>query len=288
MNKILFVWLVAMLMATNLQAGESVLEIIALSHRPAKEIAPLIRPLIDGDDRITASGLQLIVRTSPARLAEIQKLVEKLDKSPHNLLITVIQGQDIELEELNASADLYAEIPINDPTRSNVEITGRYHRTKSDKSNEAVQKIRTLEGSSAFIKFGEDRPTQGYILSDTGDPIYMNRMKYVETTAGFSVIPKLIGDQVILELAPWADRSSGVDNVVITQSANTTFKTRLGEWVEIGGNTKERSSNTSGTLTKVEKTLSRSDKIFVKVEDLDAAKKPKSKKSTNSIPEISR
>lgn len=54
-------------------AGEPVMEVIPLANRPAAEILPLLAPLLDGEDRVVDNGSNLIVRTSPERLANINR-----------------------------------------------------------------------------------------------------------------------------------------------------------------------------------------------------------------------
>ena len=55
------------------------LEIIALKHRSAEEVLPVIRPLLDQGDAASGMNYQLILRTSPRNLEQIRRLLESID-----------------------------------------------------------------------------------------------------------------------------------------------------------------------------------------------------------------
>jgi hypothetical protein len=46
-------------------ADDRVMEIITLQNRPAAEIQPALTPLLDATDVVSASGFDLIVKTTP-------------------------------------------------------------------------------------------------------------------------------------------------------------------------------------------------------------------------------
>ena len=98
-------------------------------------------------------------------------------------------------------------------------------------------------------------------------------LEYREATTGFSVIPRLVGREVNLEISPWSDRRSALGNGHIDiQSAQTTIRVLLGEWVELGGVTETESIEQRGTLSRSYRTRKQKNRIFVKVEDLDASR----------------
>ncbi len=55
----------------------------------------------------------------------------------------------------------------------------------------------------------------------------------IEATTGFEVTPRLVGQQVELDVAPWSDRFNNQGQIE-TQGANTTIRVNLGEWVDLG------------------------------------------------------
>ncbi|MEQ1485401.1 hypothetical protein [Methyloglobulus sp.] len=56
----------------------------------------------------------------------------------------------------------------------------------------------------------------------------------MEATTGFEVTPRLVGQQVFLDVSPWSDRLNA-QRQIQTQEVNTSIKATLGEWVDLGG-----------------------------------------------------
>lgn len=251
-------------------ARESVLEIITLNYRPAAEVQALIAPLLEPSDRVAADGANLIVRAPPERLAEIKALVAQLDAKLHNLLITVLQGQNISAAELNASADVRLTIPINQPGDVSGRIRGRFNESQSRGSSSNTQTLRTLEGQTAYIKAGVSRPVRNVTVYDTGSgyPLAVNSAAMIEATTGFAVTPRLSGEEVIMSVSPWSDRLQN-NGAIATQSATTSVRAKLGEWIEIGGAEEASQFRQDGTLTRIRDSRSGDLRILVKVEIID-------------------
>ena len=67
------VWLGACLLALAFaaQAQQQVLEVLTLGYRQADDLIPLLRPLLAPGGTLTGTSNRLIVRTTPANLAEL-------------------------------------------------------------------------------------------------------------------------------------------------------------------------------------------------------------------------
>ena len=262
------IFLLLLLIATHtVFAGGTVMEVIALKHRPAAEIQPLIAPLLDPSDRIIANGFNLIIKTSPENLAEIQRLINKLDSNLINLLITVVQGRNISADDFNASARINAKIALDDPANSRIDLKAHYYQTKSNDAVDNTQTLRTVEGRPAYIKVGKVHPVENIQLYSTGfgRPVVATGTEYIETTTGFAVTPRLSADQVMLTIAPWSDRMKN-SGLIETQGAQTTVRARLGEWIEIGANAESSRHNKDGRLTEIRRTRTDNMHILIKVD----------------------
>src|SRR3990172_4703612 len=103
MNLLLYAAL--LLMSAHVGAEEITTEVITLKHRLAAEVLPIIKPLIPPPGGVSALDAQLILRTTPANLAEIRTLLDKVDIAPRQLLITVRQGaqRDTQRDEIKMS-----------------------------------------------------------------------------------------------------------------------------------------------------------------------------------------
>lgn len=270
MKKMVFLSLIS-LVSLPLHAEESVMEVVPLSSRPAEEMVPLLLPLLEESERIVASGSRLIVKSTPARLAEIKALIKKLDVGLANLEISVVQGVDLTAEDLNAHLRLKLHIPPDHPSDADVRLRGRYYSSQIDETLNHAQHVRTLEGESAAIEIGRYIP-YGYISGHGGHlahPFFPG-IDFIEATTGFYVAPRLAGeDQVILEIAPWGDRASRLgDGAIETRGVQTTVKAVLGEWVEIGASHEIARFDESGIPSKRYGTHSERLRIFIKAEKL--------------------
>jgi len=256
---------------TGLLAEQKVLEVIELSGRPAREIAEIIRPLLNPDETVVPNRSQLIFKIGAERIEEIRQLVSQLDISPHRLMISVLQGKDISVDELNANARV--RVKVGDKNEGGIIARGHFYQTESDSNSGTTQKLQTLEGTPAVIKVGKEYPIPSYSKHRyANQPVIVGGIEYREATTGFSVIPRLVGREVNLEISPWSDRQSTLGNgSVDVQSARTTVRVLLGEWVEIGGVAETETFEQRGTLSRNHKTRHQKNRIVVKVEDLDAS-----------------
>ena len=260
LRRLALAWAIWMLTSlATVQAAS--LEIIQLHHRPADEVIPIIQPFLAHDDVIRGSGFQLIIRTSPERLAQVRKILARIDRAPRRLLITVRHSASSLDQSSGASARVHGD---GDQVRGTVQV----YRTENRDEAAANQRIQVLEGNRAFIRTGQRVPTGGRsIITTPGGAAVQDGVRYRAVTSGFYVVPQVNGDQVTLRImSRRAGLSPGDGGRINVQTAATTVRGRLGEWITIGG-TVDRSGNAAGSV--VQRTEDRSKNrgaIEVKVE----------------------
>lgn len=238
-----------MLCFNHAYAIDNLTNVLPLENRPADEILDLLIPLLDVNDRIIANGANLIVKTSPEKLATIQMLLKQLDIPKCNLLITVMQQSYKSAEELNVETNPESEIQMH----------GMNADTRDINNNQNIQTIRILDGESAIIQTNKDKLIQnvsvfnsiskyGYPqntispnLDNMNSGHYSNstlgantQTQSIETSIGFAVTPRLLGQAVILDIQPWSENFQQGYNRQ-SQSAQTRITLKPGEWIEIGG-----------------------------------------------------
>jgi len=216
-------------------AAETTIEVIPLLNRSASEIQPLLSPLLEYTDWVGADGSNLLVRATPGRLAQIRTLIDKLDTPQHNLVITVIQSNHTTADRLNAAARVQMNSPVTKRTTSSVNMNSHYYQTQDNNANESTQTIRTLEGNTAYIKTGSNYPVQNVQLYSGayGYPGVSTGTEFIPATTGFAVTPRLAGQEVILDIAPWSDNMNARGQIE-TRGAQAKIKVNLGEWIELG------------------------------------------------------
>ena len=92
--------------------------------------------------------------------------------------------------------------------------------------------------------------------------------QYKETSTGFSVTPRLVGQQVLLNVSPWSETMNGKGQVGVHQ-AQSTLRINLGEWVEIGGIGQNPNANMNGTLMTTRQIDKNTLHILIKVDQVD-------------------
>lgn len=245
-------------------ADDAVMEVIPLTNRPAAEVRALLAPLLDAEDRVVDNGANLIIKTNPNRLAEIRAVVQQLDTRLNNLVISVLQTSHKTAAELNAEAELSM-------TPDAIQMRGMVGNTEDLRNHQQHQQLRTLEGQPAHIKTGQVRPVQNFSVYDSGygyGNSVITNTQLVEASSGFAVTPRLTGEQVILDIEPWSD-SFQRNGYIATQSAHSSLRANLGEWVEIAGNTDSEQSRGAGFNTFNHASKHNTLRILIKVDRAD-------------------
>jgi len=276
------------LLATGAGAQTTV-EIIPLKYRQADQLIPVLQPLLGRDVSISNFQNQLVIRATPAEMAQVKNVLASLDTPPRRLMITVRQDSDV--SGSRREAELSGSIG-NDQARVTVPGSGSREggnvvlRDGDDRlrarvvdssqagSERVGQTVQVLEGYTAFIRAGESRPVRNrQVVRTMVNGQWVDRVvettDYRDATTGFNVRPRLQGDRVTLDIDPqresFDDQRRGAVNV---QRVATTVSGRLGEWISLGGISEERSDDRSGILSSRGTRSSDQRGVQVKVEIL--------------------
>jgi type II secretory pathway component GspD/PulD (secretin) len=199
-------------------AAQNSLEIISLHHRTAEQVMPSLQPLLDPGATLSGQGTQLFVRTSPANLVELRRALESIDRPQRRLLISV--RFDSALDAESRGVDASGRIGNRG---SSIEIRAQDSRTQAQERID--QRVQTLDGGRAVILTGESRPLRQRQFIQTPAGVISQEVTMVqEATAGFEVIPRVVGNRVEVQIAGQRAGSA----------AATAAGGRLGEWFELG------------------------------------------------------
>jgi len=78
------------------RAQQAVLEVITLKYRTVDQVIPVLQPLVAPAGTITGLNNQLVLRTTPANLAQIKQVLTTLDAMPRQLVVSVRQDSDLD------------------------------------------------------------------------------------------------------------------------------------------------------------------------------------------------
>ncbi len=241
-------------------ADQATLEIITLKHRSAGELLPVIKPLLHGDESVSALDSRLIIRAQPATLRDIHALLDQLDRPLRRLLLTV--------QYVSAAAANHDETQINAEVNATEDSAGagarvRVLSTRSRADGDLQQQVQVIEGGEAFIDVGKLLPYNNYrIETDRGDLSFEQRTEYLKTGSGFYARPRLHGEHVTVEISPRRSSAQAHTSppVLDTQALTTTVSGKLGEWILLGASTSADNNEQSGLITRSAKTHGQEDK----------------------------
>lgn len=238
------------------------LEIIELKHRPADQLLPLLRPLA-GNAALSGSGFTLFVRASAADLAQLRKAVASLDRAQRMLSILVRQESGANSGGGGVGGRVVIE-PGNSRGSASV-----WERTATA-SESVAQKVTVAEGGSAWISTGTSTLVpQRSVARTPGGVVIQESAVERNYDTGFSVSPRVNGDNVVLEIA--AGRSvpvSGTRGTADTSRVATTVSGRLGEWIEVGSTNVSQSESRSGVMARSGDAAALEKRVWLKVEEV--------------------
>ena len=273
----------------SLALAQLTVEIIPLKYRNGEQVIPVLQPLLGRESSISNFQNQLVIRATPAELAQVKRVLASIDTAPKRLLITVRQDADLDRDrrEVEVSGSIgndNARITIpGSGSRSGGNVVlrdgddrlrARIVDTQQITRDRTAQTIQVLEGHSAYIRTGESRPVPNRqvvrtVLNGQIVDRVVDSTEYREANTGFHVLPRVQGDRVTLDINPqresFDEQRRGAVN---TQRVVTTVSGRLGEWIDLGGIGDSRSDERSVLLGRSTGRVEERRGVQVKVEEL--------------------
>lgn len=240
--------LIALWLVDSFAAAADVV-VIALKHRSAEQLIPVIRPLLAQGGTVTGMNDQLLLRSTKANLAEIRKVLVNLDTQPRRLLIYVRQSAE--------------GVDGNAPTGV------RSYATRGANDDQLTQQIQALDGSPAYLRLAQSVPvaTQTVRQGIAGRSA-SNAVAYRDTESGFQVVPRIAGDLVYLDISPRLATQTDSLGGASMQSAATTASGHLGEWFRLGGSSRNEPRSDASVLLGAAGPRPDHRSIWVKVEEI--------------------
>ena len=270
-------------------AQNTVLEVIPLRYRMAQEVIPIIQPMMAREGSVSGFQGQLVVRTTPANLEEIKRILASLDTAPRQLLITV--RQDAEAGRGRSTAEVSGSVGgdhgrvtvpgSQDPRGGHVVLREGDDNVRlqvlegtGSQSDRNTQSVRVMEGREAFVRIGQsvpvrERQVQRSVVGGRVVEQVVETTQYRDAATGFYVLPRVSGDRVTLDISTQRESfSRPAQGGVNVQSMVTNVSGRLGEWMEIGGIGQDASGQQSVLLGRTTTATRDSRRVLIKVEEV--------------------
>lgn len=229
-------WLGALLLlAVGSVAAEPPLTIIEPQHRLPAELIPQLAPLAGPDGVVTGANNLLLVRASPARLADIRRALDVLDRPARNLLVEVRSVLDRQAQRRGAVISV--DEPVGEQGRVVIGPGGRtgidVRADQRGERRQVLQQVRVVDGGSARIELGTTTPVPLREHWRTpGGAWQRDSITAVDTGSGFSVTPRVMGERVVVDIA---QRTAVLDGRQVSGGGVQTQVTGpLGAWLPLG------------------------------------------------------
>lgn len=260
-----------LLMTWGVVQAQVDLEVLPLKSRSAEQVLPILLPLLEPGGGLTAVNQQLFLRASSRNREEIRRVLALIDVPARSLLIRVSKSRSLVDSERGVSAAAHVTVG-RQAQASLAKSATRVWDTRRATGDDESQMIRVEEGSRAFIQIGQSLPLRLPVraISPSG-AMEAGTVYYQEIGRGFYVQPRLVGDRVTLEISLQTETvntsAHGVDRIAV-QRLGTTVSGRLGEWIGIGGNSRQTSGRETGTWQLSTRELDNASTLWLRVDEL--------------------
>lgn len=266
------------LLLASAAADGTGLHIIDLHYRPANQILPVVRPLVEPGGSISGRGFRIFVSTSQRNFTDVMHAVAKLDVPERMLRISIRQSRGLNgtnsmraMSGVRQSGNTRITVSNEESTRpGNTSTAGSYRieRRTSRRLDFPTRFVSVLDGHRAFIQVGRSYPqVQPFVALANGQLDIGAGIVYRDVTTGFEVLPRLHGDKVWIEVTPqFSFTSNHGSRAVDFQRLHTTIDARIGQWVDLGGVVGENSEITRTILGRTTVTGATRRRILIRID----------------------
>lgn len=278
------------LVFSGLTFSQQVMEIVPLKYRTVEQVLPSLQPMLEPGGALSGMSNQLIVRSSGKNIEQIKQALAAIDLPARRLMIYVSQNRDAESRQ--QGAELSGRVEFGDNVRiiqpasgmqgstridvrrgdSNVNygVNAQVHDSRGSSDMSATQSVQVVDGGQALIRLGQSLPMPlRQVVRGPGGVMVTDSVVYRDIGQGFYAVPRVVGNQVTLEINPQFDTPGNQGyGSVNTQRVSTTVSGRLGEWIELGGSSQQMAENVRGNMSTVTNESRDNRSVWLRVEEI--------------------
>ena len=224
------------------------MKIITPKYRLASDIVTNVAPLA-GNVYIQEMAGEIVIKGEPAEIAQLESLIQRLDRPSRNLLIELRRQGQKEANKTEASFEGQYEkdgnrVVINKPAqqRSGSYSTTTIGQLQQSGTDSAEQKARGVEGYPIFIATGTSAPV---VTRDRWGRVIQSYQQ--DALQGFYATVHFIGDERIsVEISANNDKRQQNSQVIDVEGVSTRTGGKVGQWLAIGSVSSEGNSQDRG------------------------------------------
>jgi len=242
-----------------------------LQHKTPESIIPTIQPFLQSGETVGAAHNELILRLKKENISELKRLINKLDKPSHRLVIYINRDGKFKQHTKGYNINQELKVAIGSGSQHNYQGKLKIYSTHQRSNDNNNQSIKVLDGHTAHISSGISEPISNIQIIQYGQHSHVSsNTEYREASNGFYVTPRLHNESVVLEIAPWSQQALTDNATPSFTRASSVIRGRLNTWIELSGINEHASQSSTGILSKHRKTTKNKQQIWLKVVDLDA------------------
>ena len=234
---------------TSVLAQLLVDETVQLNNRTAEEVIPRLQPYLHAEGILAGDGREIYIKTTPANLDDIKRLLKQIDAGTRRLRIAVSMDPRIVQQSKRSSTVTTKTAPRDRPRGYFVEsVEGQWARVNVSTRYPVRERFRTERGTVT------------------------ERVIYRGIVAGFEVLPVVDGDTVTLKVrAVHAVKNSERVQAMDVSEVETVAQGKLGQWINLGGATDRLEQDEQGNVISTGNRSGLSDNMAIKVDIVEPA-----------------
>lgn len=258
-----------LLLASSAAIAAEQFRMITLQYRLARDVLPVIEPLVGAHGSVRAIDNHLLITASPDKLAQIEAVIERLDVMRKNVRIALSRAADMQRQQRGAAVSGSArvgDVEVVVPPASRDGVNLDVYDSTTLINDTGSEFLTVLDGERAFIRVGQIVPfTQQWIVLTRRYVSVQQTTEFHDITTGFAVRPHYIGDQVELEITPRIARLNQA-GFIDFEELSTVVRVSPGEWFDLGSTMQSRDEVSQAILAGEQREERRNSMLRIKVD----------------------
>lgn len=264
-----FLCLVALICIAGVAWAETEFKIITLQHRFGQDLVSALQPLAGPGGVISATGNHLLVEVAPERMAAIEEAVARLDVESRTFRIRIDRSHASHesSERIEAGGSVgNVRIQRSGPAQRENGVVIEMDSRETSSRTQGSEYVSVLDSARAFIAVGQSVPFTEYWMTIIRRYAHMHKtVQYRDITTGFTVVPRQLGREVELEVAPRI-ASLRNDGTIEFMELATTVRVVPGVWFNLGATMQERDEVSRAILARGQSKGENSSQLWVLIE----------------------
>jgi len=222
------------------------MSIIKIKNREASGLLPMVKTMLSEEGDAFADTLtnSIIVNDSPESINKIREFLNNFDQPVPQVKIRIRFEEEGSSSERGVSVAGRASgkrwtISTGQRRRDGVHLSVRDRKGNRNRYSETF--INVLSGSAAYISVGKMVPfTEQWIFLCRRYAHFGETIRFKHISTGMEVKPVVAGNLVHIDIVPRISYiEAGSPGVIRFMEASTRLVVPRGEWVRLGGDSKE-------------------------------------------------